>query len=207
MLYIVIPGWLFRHNLSHLVSVSTKPDFNTEKLNWYQLIQWHWQTNAETTKSYILRDRLKVTLLCTSKAVDIHFGCHISQMDTNLEMNAMKSSSFNVKDLLDLPTDKGVSVVGSAGELSGQALASLPSVPDVTPPPPYYDTDNPYTRWLHTNENMHYSCEYLISCTIFANHHYFFDWQLLNNYLFSVIVKYLEQRNDLVSIDLKTVTT
>ena len=80
-------------------------------------------------------------------------------MDTNLDMNAMKSSSFNVKDLLDLPTDKGITVVGTTGELGSQSLANMSSVPDVTPPPPYYDADNPYTRWLHTNENMHYNCK------------------------------------------------
>lgn len=83
------------------------------------------------------------------------------QMDTHLEMNAIKttSSSFNVKDLLNLPGDK-VSVA-AAGELHhGATLASLPGVPDVTPPPPYYDADNPYTRWLQTNEHLHYSCKY-----------------------------------------------
>lgn len=87
------------------------------------------------------------------------------QMDTtNLEMNGIKSSSFNVKDLLDLPADKAV--VAAAGELSG-----LPAVPDVTAPPPYYDADNPYTRWLHSNENLHYNCKYFAHCFSPAESH------------------------------------
>lgn len=71
-------------------------------------------------------------------------------MDTHLAMNGVKSSSFSVKDLLDLPEKDACSPgVGSPGDL---LVAG-----DVGPAPPaYYDpTDNPYTRWLHANEYHH----------------------------------------------------
>ena len=68
-----------------------------------------------------------------------------------------KSSSFNVKDLLDLPESKDAcSPVSSASP--NLSLGSVPDVPDVVAPGSgYYDPDNPYTRWLQHNENMQYS--------------------------------------------------
>ena len=84
------------------------------------------------------------------------------QMDTHLDMNVIKSSSsFNVKDLLDLPTGEVKGSTVSPTSINPALDSSGLAVPDVTPPPPYYDpTDNPYTRWLQNNENMHYNSEY-----------------------------------------------
>lgn len=82
-------------------------------------------------------------------------------METHLGMNGVKvSNSFNVKDLLNLPTETkagSCSPVSSDGTMptSGMTLAHVPEMAEVTHT--YYDTDNPYTRWLQTNETMQYS--------------------------------------------------
>ena len=69
-------------------------------------------------------------------------------------MNGVKSSSFNVKDLLDLPETKP-SCAGVPGDPESLALNAV--VPDITHNSAYYDSDNPYTRWLQNNDNIQYS--------------------------------------------------
>ncbi|VDI79814.1 homeobox protein Nkx-2.2 [Mytilus galloprovincialis] len=85
-------------------------------------------------------------------------------MEVPLEvMNGEKhSSSFSVKDILDLPKGKiSCSPVDSqTPTVNSHVLSSIPSVPDVSDLPgvtSYYDNDNPYSRWLQTNENIPYS--------------------------------------------------
>ncbi|XP_060071607.1 homeobox protein Nkx-2.2a-like [Ylistrum balloti] len=84
-------------------------------------------------------------------------------MDSHLqEMNggAKSSSSFSVKDILDLPKGKTVLSPGGPTTVSSATLLSIPTVPEVPDLPSvtgYYDNDNPYTRWLQTNEHMHYT--------------------------------------------------
>ena len=84
-------------------------------------------------------------------------------MDTHLAMNGVKTSSFSVKDLLDLPESKDgcspVTGVGSPGELLVAAAAAAAAGEVGPAPPSYYDQpDNPYTRWLHHNsEALHYN--------------------------------------------------
>lgn len=85
-------------------------------------------------------------------------------MEVQLEgMNGAKhSSSFSVKDILDLPKGKNSCspVDSETPTVNSNVLASIPSVPDVGDLPgvtSYYDNDNPYSRWLQTNENIPYS--------------------------------------------------
>ena len=86
-------------------------------------------------------------------------------MDTHLAMNVAKSSSFKINDLLDLQDSKDAcSPVPTDGSTIHHSpglslVGSVPDVADVTSNPVnrYYDADNPYTRWLHNNENMQYS--------------------------------------------------
>lgn len=85
-------------------------------------------------------------------------------MDPQLHaMNGSKtSSSFTVKDILDLPKGKPScspvdSSTNTVNAASLNSIPSVPEVPDITSVGGYYDADNPYTRWLHTNENMNYS--------------------------------------------------
>ena len=83
-------------------------------------------------------------------------------MDTNLAMNSTKtSSSFSVKDLLDLPEAKVARASPRDGEgldLSTTVSVAPAAVHGMSPVTPYFDnTDNPYTRWLQTNETAHYA--------------------------------------------------
>lgn len=85
-------------------------------------------------------------------------------MDPQLHaMNGAKtSSSFTVKDILDLPKGKSScspvdSTTNTVNAASLSSIPSVPEVPDITSVGGYYDADNPYTRWLHNNENMNYS--------------------------------------------------
>ena len=89
------------------------------------------------------------------------------QMDTQLAaMNGVVKASFSVKDLLDLPEHRDPCNGGTGSPaMTGPAdLTSVVSGPDggidvgghsagVTAGS-YYDPDNPYTRWLQTNEAM-----------------------------------------------------
>ena len=80
-------------------------------------------------------------------------------MATSLEMNGMKGNSFSVKDLLDLPAD-GKAVI-SASQGDGSLDLSAPrgvgaDLAAVVTGQFYDSTDNPYTRWLQTNEHMQY---------------------------------------------------
>ena len=79
-------------------------------------------------------------------------------MDPHLQaMNAGKAnSSFSVKDILDLPKGKQSTI--TAGSLSG--IAAVPEVPDLPSVTGYYDSDNPYTRWLQNNEHINYPGTY-----------------------------------------------
>nr|AUN27658.1 NK2.2 [Novocrania anomala] len=83
-------------------------------------------------------------------------------MDTQLVLNMnvpggpRTSSSFSVKDILDLH-DSGknsCSPVGSdTSTLSSAALSGVAEVPDVQAHvPTFYDTENPYTRWHQAYE-------------------------------------------------------
>ena len=73
-------------------------------------------------------------------------------METQLALS--KTSSFSVKDLLDLPDAKDL--VASAGE--AHAALGLGDLSDVTATSHgYYDNDNPYARWLQSNEGLQYS--------------------------------------------------
>lgn len=83
-------------------------------------------------------------------------------MDPQLHaMNGAKtSSSFTVKDILDLPKGKSScspvdSTTNTVNAASLSSIPSVPEVPDITSVGGYYDADNPYTRWLHNNENMY----------------------------------------------------
>ncbi|XP_061174707.1 homeobox protein Nkx-2.2a-like [Saccostrea echinata] len=85
-------------------------------------------------------------------------------MDPQLHaMNGAKtSSSFTVKDILDLPKGKPAcspvdSTTNTVNAASLRSIPSVPEVPDITSVGGYYDAENPYTRWLHNNENMNYS--------------------------------------------------
>lgn len=71
-------------------------------------------------------------------------------MDGNL---VMKSSSFNVKDILDLPRDGKLacSPVSTETTTTG-SLRTIPNIPDIPSVDyPYDAADNPYTRWLQNN--------------------------------------------------------
>ena len=89
-------------------------------------------------------------------------------MATSLEMNAMKSNSFSVKDLLDLPAEgKGVMACSHTaprgdGSLDLSAARGM-GPPDLGPMAgQYYDnSDNPFTRWLQNNDHMQYGRKYL----------------------------------------------
>jgi hypothetical protein len=82
-------------------------------------------------------------------------------METQL---AMKSSSFTVKDILDLPEGKascspigGLDTTSTVHSHGGTlTIPSVPDVHDLPSVPNYYDSENPYTRWLQTNDTMHY---------------------------------------------------
>lgn len=96
-------------------------------------------------------------------------------MDPQLHaMNGAKtSSSFTVKDILDLPKGKSScspvdSTTNTVNAASLSSIPSVPEVPDITSVGGYYDADNPYTRWLHNNENMNYSRK-LLSFSSLAN--------------------------------------
>ncbi len=98
---------------------------------------------------------------------------------SHLSLGELKgSSSFSVKDLLDLQESAAVlhgvcgggpGVPGGTGGPGG--ASSPPELGEIvhsnptghqgqTLPPAvtsaYYDQDNPYTRWLQSNENMQY---------------------------------------------------
>ncbi|XP_076464352.1 uncharacterized protein LOC143296360 [Babylonia areolata] len=89
-------------------------------------------------------------------------------MATSLEMNGLKANSFSVKDLLDLPTEGkgGMGCTSPVSRGEGTLDLSAPrgvgvgvgvgaTLPTVTGS--YYDaSDNPYTRWLQTNEHLQY---------------------------------------------------
>lgn len=86
-------------------------------------------------------------------------------MDVDLHaMNGTtaKSSSFTVKDILDLPKGKPICSPVDTGTttVSAASLRAIPSVPEVPELPTvnnFYDNDNPYTRWLQNNDAMHYT--------------------------------------------------
>ncbi|KAK6182228.1 homeobox protein Nkx-2.2 [Patella vulgata] len=67
-------------------------------------------------------------------------------METQLAMNGLqKSTSFSVKDLLDLPE----------ANIKGQCASPVLGTTD--PAVPYFDTsDNPYTRWLQNNDPLQF---------------------------------------------------
>ncbi|XP_067681480.1 homeobox protein Nkx-2.2a-like [Haliotis asinina] len=81
-------------------------------------------------------------------------------MESDLDMHAAKSANFSVTALLDLP-EGGKITACTSPRVEGEGLdltttASVPTLNSV--PPAYYDnSDNPYTRWLQTNENIHYT--------------------------------------------------
>ncbi|KAL8565187.1 hypothetical protein ACOMHN_003974 [Nucella lapillus] len=84
-------------------------------------------------------------------------------MATSLELNAMKNNSFSVKDLLNLPAERKagmpcVTPPGTNGSLDLSAARGVGMPPLMTVTGQYYDAgDNPYTRWLQSNEhNMQY---------------------------------------------------
>lgn len=66
----------------------------------------------------------------------------------------MKSSSFNVKDILDLPREGKLACSPvSTGTTTTGSLRTIPNIPDI-PAVDYsgYDAEeNPYTRWLQNN--------------------------------------------------------
>ena len=70
----------------------------------------------------------------------------------------MKGNSFSVKDLLDLPAEgKAVtSPPNTDGSLDLSAPRVGPTDLAVVTGQFYDATDNPYTRWLQTNEHMQY---------------------------------------------------
>lgn len=73
-----------------------------------------------------------------------------------------KSSSFTVKDILDLPKGKPICSPVDTGTttVSAASLRAIPSVLEVPELPTvnnFYDNDNPYTRWLQNNDAMHYT--------------------------------------------------
>ena len=81
-------------------------------------------------------------------------------MDGNM---ILKSSSFNVKDILDLPEGKLACSPVSTGTTTTGALRTMTNIPDIGPVDYHYDpTDNPYTRWLHSNNSdvMQYTRKY-----------------------------------------------
>lgn len=66
----------------------------------------------------------------------------------------MKSSSFSVKDILDLPAGKLTCGSGSMDPTTAGALRTIPNIPDIPAMDYSYDTsDNPYTRWLQGNNS------------------------------------------------------
>lgn len=71
----------------------------------------------------------------------------------------MKGNSFSVKDLLDLPAD-GKAVISPPqgdGSLDLSAARGVGADLAAVVTGQFYDsTDNPYTRWLQTNEHMQY---------------------------------------------------
>ena len=65
----------------------------------------------------------------------------------------MKSSSFTVKDILDLPEGKLACSPVPADTTTTGSLRTIPSVPEMPTGQFGYDnSDNPYTRWLQNNE-------------------------------------------------------
>ena len=73
------------------------------------------------------------------------------QMDGHL---VMKSSSFTVKDILDLPEGKLACSPVPADTTTTGSLRTIASVPEMPAGQFGYDTsDNPYTRWLQNNEH------------------------------------------------------
>lgn len=92
-------------------------------------------------------------------------------MDTHLALD-VKSSSFNVKDLLELPEHKAaaaavysqvrqqaVKELAAAGAMTAGATVTSGSseLATNTSHTTYYDQENPYTRWLQNNETMPYA--------------------------------------------------
>ncbi|XP_060564607.1 homeobox protein Nkx-2.2a-like isoform X1 [Ruditapes philippinarum] len=73
-----------------------------------------------------------------------------SAMDGSL---VMKSSSFNVKDILDLPREGKLACSPVAtGTTTTGSLRTIPNIPDIPPVDYSYDAaENPYTRWLQNN--------------------------------------------------------
>lgn len=89
------------------------------------------------------------------------------EQHTHLVMNGVKSSNFSVKDILELPEGKGTcspiqadtTVVSSVASLT--SIPHIPQVPELQNVSSYYDSsDNPYTRWLQTNEAIQYTRKY-----------------------------------------------
>ena len=84
-------------------------------------------------------------------------------MDGNL---VMKSSSFNVKDILDLPTDAKLACSPVAHETTTTgSFRTIPNIPDIPAVDYGYDaSDNPYARWLQNNASdvMQYTRTLLI---------------------------------------------
>lgn len=82
-------------------------------------------------------------------------------MAATLEMSIVKGNSFSVKDLLDLPEPKAgvvpcTSPPGGDGSIDLSATR-IPRAADISAVSHFYDTsDNPYTRWLQTNDHMQY---------------------------------------------------
>nr|SCZ83945.1 ventral nervous system defective transcription factor [Euperipatoides kanangrensis] len=85
----------------------------------------------------------------------------IRYMDTTkMALNGSKSSSFSVKDILDLPEPKNscspLNLETSTVSTTGIHLNS--TLNTNVPYTPYFDSsDNPYTRWLQSAEGIHYS--------------------------------------------------
>ncbi|XP_064621505.1 homeobox protein unplugged-like isoform X2 [Lineus longissimus] len=66
-------------------------------------------------------------------------------MDTALAMSGTKGS-FSVKDILDLQDPKDTCSPVNADQ--NPTNTSIPEVGEVPPTGPYYDTENPYAKWL-----------------------------------------------------------
>ena len=66
----------------------------------------------------------------------------------------MKSSSFTVKDILDMPEGKLACSPVPADTTTTGSLQTIASVADMPTGQYNYDaSDNPYTRWLQNNEH------------------------------------------------------
>jgi hypothetical protein len=96
-------------------------------------------------------------------------------MDTALAMSGSKGS-FSVKDILDLqdPKDTCSPVIPEPNPTN----TSLPEVGEVPPAAPYYDTENPYTKWLAETTNseaFRYAGKTKISIKILSKNYLLWD--------------------------------